>query len=88
MNPLLQFHVAFSSSLSGVGIWAGPTDFCYARYYTECMYFPSFVNEDLLVRDANTLSGSAIDDVSNMAYDRYTVVPQLINVQPVLFWNI
>ncbi len=52
-----QFHVGYSSSVSGAGTWAGvPGDLCFAFYFYGCMTTPSLVSAELLALETELLA--------------------------------
>ncbi|TRY67557.1 hypothetical protein TCAL_03306, partial [Tigriopus californicus] len=66
-----QFHVAYSMSVQGCGLWAGGPDLCYARDGLLCMTTPSVVVVSILTLDAETLGSlGRIDDTSHLQNDR------------------
>ena len=68
-----QFHVAYSSVITGMGSWAGGPFACYISHKFTCMNNPNTSHGGALdtITEAITLSTELrIDDVTNMANDK------------------
>ena len=66
-----QFHVAYSSVISGMGTWAGVPNLCYAKDGLLCMSSPGIVNTATLISDTDKLADQGkIDPTDNLANDR------------------
>lgn len=64
-----QFHVAFSSYISGLGTWSGGPNLCLLD--AHCTSNPSLINIPDLVTQTEILSfNEDIDPISNIANDR------------------
>lgn len=63
-----QFHVAYSSVVSGMGSWAGIVNLCYDHWNLMCLTVPSMINVGKLTDDTDDLASSSdVDDTSNLA---------------------
>ncbi len=63
-----QFHMGYSSVVSGMGSWAGIADLCFAEGGFLCMYSPYLISADTLLDDARGLADEGrIDPVEDAA---------------------
>ncbi len=68
-----QFHVAYSSLISGMGSWAGVANTCFASYSYFCLYYADFERVQSLIKNTEEIAGR-IDDVANLARDHVYIM--------------
>ena len=57
--------------VQGCGSWAGIPYVCYSQLYLSCIFLPSLINVNELIRDTDSLaSRGEIDSTDNLADDR------------------
>ena len=67
----VQFHVGYSSAVSGAGSWAGLAELCFSAYSFNCMYAPGLNNAGHLADKTRDIANDGrIDPVVNLEKDR------------------